>query len=330
MFKEGDFVIVKPGTTLDSGQKIFGWGGKVEEVYEEEKTCFITFDAQTIDSLEDEYLEESIEQGAESFNYIFGFGDLEIAERRDTDEQWKEAYDRLIDRELAIEGYSEDDEFSEYDELVEKWAGEFESSRWFESMDGTQKENANFIVDSFMNHMYNYCYVSPAGWKGSQVREICLDIVPSKLVGDDDLFENYGDVLVQFFSFLDDKEYISNAPSLIREVKAIKNMIPKRAKNSKYWGIGKSLLMSGQKEGFDMSTQDGLDKALVFHQARLIADLEKEEQSIKRKVDISAFKDIGKNQRITVKYSDGRIVENVKFKKVEGDLKNGICEWIKE
>jgi len=37
---------------------------------------------------------------------------------------------------------------------------------------------------------------------------------------------------------------------------------------------------------------------------------------------------IGRNERITVKYSDGRIVQDIKFKKVKADLEAGDCEII--
>jgi len=37
---------------------------------------------------------------------------------------------------------------------------------------------------------------------------------------------------------------------------------------------------------------------------------------------------IGRNEKITVKYLDGRIEENIKFKKVKDDLLNGLCELI--
>ena len=37
---------------------------------------------------------------------------------------------------------------------------------------------------------------------------------------------------------------------------------------------------------------------------------------------------IGRNDKVSVKYPDGRVVNNVKFKKVENDLENGKCELI--
>jgi preprotein translocase subunit SecA len=33
----------------------------------------------------------------------------------------------------------------------------------------------------------------------------------------------------------------------------------------------------------------------------------------------------GRNDRVTVRYSDGRVLKDVKFKKVEDDLRNNRC-----
>jgi len=45
--------------------------------------------------------------------------------------------------------------------------------------------------------------------------------------------------------------------------------------------------------------------------------------------DKSVFKNIGRNEKITVEYLDGSIIEDVKFKKVKSDLMEGVCKLIK-
>lgn len=37
---------------------------------------------------------------------------------------------------------------------------------------------------------------------------------------------------------------------------------------------------------------------------------------------------IGRNEKVTVKYQDGKVVENVKFKKIKADLEKGLCELV--
>jgi hypothetical protein len=43
----------------------------------------------------------------------------------------------------------------------------------------------------------------------------------------------------------------------------------------------------------------------------------------------SPFDKIGRNDKVTVKYKDGTLQTDVKFKKVEDDLKSGKCELVK-
>jgi len=44
--------------------------------------------------------------------------------------------------------------------------------------------------------------------------------------------------------------------------------------------------------------------------------------------DLPSGVKIGRNEKVTVKYLDGRIEENIKFKKVKNDLLNGFCELV--
>ena len=39
MFKKGDFIKVKKGTKLETGEIITDWAGEIHEVYRKEKCC---------------------------------------------------------------------------------------------------------------------------------------------------------------------------------------------------------------------------------------------------------------------------------------------------
>jgi len=133
--------------------------------------------------------------------------------------------------------------------------------------------------------------------------------------------------LMEFFKFLDDKKYISNAKSLIKAVNLIKDEIAVEADNIENWGLDKLIVMSAIEAGVDMDNEEEFEKFMLNH----IAELEKEEEEEARIVPlkIDPFRKIGRNQKISIKYVDGRIVEDIKFKKVEMDLRNGICEILK-
>ncbi|WP_339922672.1 hypothetical protein [uncultured Cyclobacterium sp.] len=65
MLRRGDFVKVKQNTRLESGEIVNEWVGEVEEIYKKENCCLITLDTQTLNALDDSYLQACIEEGAE-------------------------------------------------------------------------------------------------------------------------------------------------------------------------------------------------------------------------------------------------------------------------
>lgn len=326
MFKRGNFIIVKPNTRLESGEIVNGWAGEVQEVYTQEKTCLVTFDTQTIQSLSDSFLEDGLDIGAEPFEYVFNFKDLELAERRDTDRQLEKALDALVSRMIDLEASQGD----RNDQLKEQWIKEFLESDYFNAQDKIQQEHSNFVISLFMEFMYNYEGVMPKGWTPEHVEKVCLYTVPRKVVADDETFALFGDVLVQFLKFLGDQNYITNADALATRVEKIKGKILAHSKDPSLHGMTKSLL-NGQSENLFLDEDGELDMKALIAAFESSPQNKKVEQAKVRPQPLreNPFKGIGRNEKITVKYEDGRIVENIKFKKVEMDLRNGDCILIK-
>ncbi len=324
MFKKGDFIKIKSNRVLESGEEISEWAGIIQEVYLKEKCCLINFDAQTIESLSDSFLIDGLNIGAEPFEYIFTFNDLEISERRDTDRQLEKALNNLASRMIDLEK-----SMGEYNRSQqEKWIKEFQKTELFNVQNKAQQENSKFIITVFMDLMYNYGGVMPGQWTPSDVEEICLHVVPRKIVADEETFEMYGDVLIQFFKFLEVQRYIDNAKSIINKIQKIKGKIFENSKNPDNYGMGKSLI-HGKAGGLPLDSSGAVDiDALKEHLDTLSIDDKVHEVKL-RPIRPNPFKDIGRNEKITVKYADGRIIENIKFKKVEMDLKSGECELIK-
>lgn len=318
MLKKGDFVKIKPNTSLESGETINNWAGEVQEVYQEENCCLITFDAQTIDSLDDSFLQGCIEEGAEGYEYVFNFSDLEIAPRRDTDEQMRKALDDLATRMIKLEG----DEESEAKELTNNWIDEFSQSQYFFNLSEYQKENSNFIIDTFIEYMFNYEYVTPNKWTPNNVEEVCLNVVPRKISSEIELFENYGVVLQHFVRFLKEKEYINNADKILKTLISITPKISIEASNSGNWGMAKSLMMGAKDSGIDFGDEEELQRFIMNKNLEIVARNRQDTMPIAKH---DPFKGIGRNQKVSVKYENGKILENIKFKKVEQDLRNGKC-----
>lgn len=326
MFKKGDFVKLKPKTKLVSGEIVNNWAGKVQEVFLNEKTCLITLDAQTVDSFDDAYLISSIDEGAEPYEYIFYFDEIELSERRDTDELFMIALDKLSTRMIELEDRS----YAVQESLIENWIKEFENSEMFDSLNEIQQDSSNFVISTFMDYMYNYEYVQPTEWRPSNIESVCLDIVPRKITSDEETFENYGEILISYLKFLQWKNYISNAKTLIQRVEKIKHKIPIEARNPNNWGMAKSMMMSAQEQGFDLSSEEGINEFMMLEQMKAINAVEQNNHDEIVPFKENPFKEFGRNQKVTVKYNDGKLVENIKFKKVELDLRNGNCELLKQ
>ena len=287
------------------------------------KYSLIILDAPTINSLDDSYLISSIEDGAEPFEYVFEFEDIELSSRRDTDKEAMKALDNLASRMIELEGNYEEQQ----EKQKEKWIEEFIQSKYFVDLSEYQKENASFIIGTFMDFMNNYEYVQPEEWNSSNITEVCLNIVPRKITSELELFENYGDVLMQFFSFLGYEKYLKSSEQIVQAVDKIKASIPVEANNPNNWGMAKSMMMSAQKKGVDFTDETELQNYLMNQNIEYLSR-ENEGKVIPLKQD--PYKNIGRNQKVTVKYSSGKIMENIKFKKVELDLRNGLCEIISE
>ncbi len=307
MFKEGDYVKLKPKTKLESGFVTNDWAGKITEIYTSENTCLITFDAPTINSFPDEILLEAIDDGAEPYEYIFRFAELELMERRDTEEELSKAFERLNKRMNVFFGEENEEKNESFEAVLAPLQELFQQSTSFLSLTNYQQESTPFILEMFFHYLYNYECKRLDNWTKNDIEEVCLSWIPRKVSAELELFENFGLVLIHFFQFLkenDHTEKIHNIDGLIAFLTQLAPQITQKANNPGNWGMAKSIFGNFGHGGQSVSTgyqQPSLPKA-------------------------DPYKGIGRNEKIRVKYTNGKILENVKFKKVERDLREGSCE----
>ncbi len=299
MFKKGDFVLVKPGTILETGEVVNNWGGKIIDIFDD-GNCAMSFDALTLDSLTDDYIVGCINDGYDTDSYHFSLDDLQLAERRDTDKQLMRAIQKLEQREATMG----DDSESRYAQLIDQWIEEFQASSFLSDASKEEKEEAGFVAYNFMDFSYNYEGIAPNEWSDAHVRYICLDLLPRKLSVDAQTFENYGARLMLFISFLGEKNYILNAAELLETIGDIKEEIAIKASNPDNWGMAKRAI-----GGFMSNSESQYLESEVFKSS-------------------NPFAGITKNTKVDIEYPDGRIVRKVKFKKVEAKLRKGLCKLV--
>jgi preprotein translocase subunit SecA len=104
---------------------------------------------------------------------------------------------------------------------------------------------------------------------------------------------------------------------------SIKNKIPIVASDPSNWGMAKSMMMRATQSGYDVNNQQDLNNFMLDYNQQTLANM-----PIRKQIRENPYKKIGRNDKISVKYSDGALKENVKFKTVEQDLIDAKCELI--
>ena len=325
MFKRGDFVRVKPGTRLDTGEIVDNWGGEVFHVNKDDGVCGISLDAPSLDALSDDYLRYAMKQGEEAVEYFFAPEVLEHATARSTDDEIIAAIDRLVDREVEIERVEEEQSKAQY----EAWKSAFRESPIYEQLANVETINIDMALNTFLEYMHRYEDARPWNWAPNHVKEVCLHWAPAKITADPEDFKDYGTVVMAFLSFLGQAGHISHADELIQAVEQVKDRIPIEAAKEINWGPAKSIMMSAKAQGYDLSSEEAIKDFIRQQQMQAPMQQQPMQQHPYTEPPEDLFKGIGRNQKITVQYEDGTTKADIKFKKVEKDLRAGRCELIK-
>lgn len=321
-FEIGEIVKIKKGTKPKSLKiDLSGWQGRVKSI--EGKAVEIEWDLETLENLPREYLDSCENEGSYPFVMYLPKKDLEEGNERDTEKEVWEEQDRIFSKLEAIYGGG-------YMEEVRKWIWQFERSSFYKELEEIEQGNVGFTVETFTDYMYNYEGQEPGEWTVNSMEEVCLEVVPRKVSGEEDLFLSYGKVLGQFFEFLAKEEILKTRP-LITRLKEISDQIFEYSQNPSNWGMAKSLMMGAQASGVDVGDQGELNEYMLRENLRKLTQVSRDSE-IKEfpQRRINPYRKIGRNEKISVRYNDGKEVRNVKFKKVAKDLQNGICELIEE
>ncbi len=193
--------------------------------------------------------------------------------------------DSYYDMDEDEEEYS-DDESNEVIEIIEKWLEEFIDTKYFLEIDDKYKDACEDIIFSFADFMYGYTGLKPEKWNISGLEEICLDVMPRKVMADEQYFESIAPSLTAFFSFMEEKKLNKNSSKLAKRVKDIGNDIVKASKKSSNWGIGKQILGQALDKGIDLSDKSKLTKFLNSMMGKPLPKLEDEDDEEEETLEI--------------------------------------------
>lgn len=320
-FKKGDSVKIKDGIKHPQLNLIFeNWQGRVFEI--NQRTIEIELDSITLKNLTNVYLNHCEETDEYPHLIIVPKEDLEFAEIRDHYDDVESIQDEIIQE---LDSRPRKKEELEYRKLNRKWARHFLRSNFYSEMNAIEREKSDFILETFSDYMYNYEGKEPKDWNVQALKEVCLNWVPNKITAEKELFQAYGEVLIKFFEFLDSRKYLKTK-SFQEFVKKIKNQIVENSQNNSNWGMAKSFMMGAQQSGINLDNKEQMDLYLMQQQLKAFSQFKDKREISQNKITTNKFKKFGRNDKVNVEYSDGTILQNVKFKKVMQDLKNGACK----
>ncbi len=316
-FKVGDFVKVKKGVKHPYLKiELDNWQGKVVEL--DRKGVYMELDATTLNKLGNNTITLYGEDEQSPDVIFMERKKLELSKQRNSPEEVEKAQDKLFETlELIWKNPS-------HIALSEKWVRHFQRSDYYFEMEQIDKNHSDFILSTYTQYMYNYERKKPKDWNVRASREVLLNWAPNKITAEHDLFVSYGKVLLKFFQFLEAREYLKTR-RLQELLEEVGQKIVVNSQKSSNWGTAKSFLMKAQRKGVNTENQKEMAKFMRKEQENAL-DKMFEEQEINEKNNL--FNKIGRNELISVKYKSGRIIENIKFKRVKQDLLNGDCKLV--
>lgn len=337
-FKLGDCVKLKDGIEPDKvGDTIVHWQGRIVAFFEEENVpkAIVEYDLLSQSELDEEYWKFFRKGKRDYFHTFVPYENLALAEPRDTSNEVEEYQDELMKQIWEESNY----EIDERSKTKDTWLRHFMRSQFCFDLDSLEMENAPFIVETFIEYMYQYEGQTPNEWEDDAVNEVCVHWFPSKTSAEKETFECFGNVMLHFFDFLEDRGYLETQ-SFQEIVKNVKDKVVENSQDRSLWGPAKTMMMTALEEGVDVQNQAEMNNFVQKMQRRALSEMEQERQdklNVIERLSKMVYeedtkgrggkirKSIGRNEKVSVRYMDGKIVNDVKYKKVEQDLKDGLC-----
>jgi hypothetical protein len=128
----------------------------------------------------------------------------------------------------------------------------------------------SFMLEYAINHLG----VTPPEMTVRDLQEILFDLFPRKVSTEPESAPGIIAELRALWTFLHRQYGLTNAPKILGVLTdgAVRRLQGELANPANY-GMAKSMFMLGQRSGFDMTTQEGLDEFMAFYNSRLAGGL---------------------------------------------------------
>ena len=322
-FKLNDYVKIKSSglaeeMLLQDKENFYGKIIDIVETDTRKKLYLIKFDADSLLKLPEEYIVNSIDNGNVYTEYFLFEEDITKTKRQDSDEQYKKALkivhnieDKHWEDEITTKIHSDR-------EMTNKLIGKFINTNYYNELDNSEKEDAESIISIFDELLIYECETNLENFLLSDLKIISLDILPRKVVDEKEFFKSFSNVLIQFFYFLQEERILDNANEFVEFLKKNANLIVSKSQDKTNFGSGKDIITMAQNAGVDFENEEEMELFIS----------EYNQEMEKLATPIVKQDKINRNQKVSVKYTNGKIIENIKYKKVIKDIENQKCELI--
>lgn len=169
----------------------------------------------------------------------------------------------VIDEDIALaeicdKKYS-DKSFKSVKDTAAVYVDEFKKTSLYMKLKHKEKDDAESIITGFSEMMYNYFLMIPVNWNARRAVECLTEIMPAKVMADDEYFMSVEPVMTAFMKFCADKGYVADGNNIVRRLHGITDRIMDEAQDEDHWGVGKSLLKEAESKGVDFTDKNQLE-----------------------------------------------------------------------
>ena len=173
--------------------------------------------------------------------------------------------------------------FNRDGEPIEKAAGQYQEQLvelFWKSPEGQalvdEGMEPGFWANSLLDYGIGYLGVTPPQMTPGNLREILFDLIPRKVSASADEAPEAIRELQAFWKFLQREFHLENAAACLTMLDdKAERQLKKAMSDPANFGIAKSFVMMGKERGFDMSSEEDINKWMLTYNAELAAGMGK-------------------------------------------------------
>lgn len=141
----------------------------------------------------------------------------------------------------------EDDKYSnQTNQLIYEWADlvqkEFLKSRHASRL-SPEALQCTYLISLFAEMAYSYHLKKPGQWTEFEIRDVCGQLIPQKLIAPKETFDYLPDVFEALFLWGEELDIFQNTTSWCQALAACKKNLARNAQIPGSWDLAKSLIM---------------------------------------------------------------------------------------